>query len=92
MEWLLERTRTERSFIFSQLFPEGVTLRRLVSTFLAMLELTRLKRLRLRQHEAFADIVAEAVVETPAEETPASDGPIVENPLETAAIPPTVAS
>jgi hypothetical protein len=57
-----------------------------------MLELTRLKRLRLRQHEAFADIVAEAVVETPAEETPASDGPIVENPLETAAIPPTVAS
>ena len=92
MEWLLERTRTERSFIFSQLFPEGVTLRRLVSTFLAMLELTRLKKLRLRQHEAFADIVAEAVVDTPAEETPIIDAPIVENPLETAANPPTVTS
>ena len=80
MEWLLERTQGARSFVFSQLFPEGVTLRRLVATFLAMLELTRLKKLRIRQSEAFADIVAEAVEETP----------IVENPLETTLIPPTV--
>ena len=80
MEWLLERTQTERSFLFSQLFPEGVTLRRLVATFLAMLELTRLRKLRIRQSEAFADIIAEAVI----------DQPIVENPLETAANPPTV--
>ena len=80
MEWLLAKTQTERSFIFSQLFPDGVTLRRLVATFLAMLELTRLKKLRIRQHEAFADIVAEAVL----------DEPIVENPLETAVNPPTV--
>jgi segregation and condensation protein A len=80
MEWLLERTQTERSFLFSQLFPEGVTLRRLVATFLAMLELTRLRKLRIRQSEAFADIVAEAVI----------DQPIMENPLETAANPPTV--
>lgn len=65
MEWLLERTQSTKSFIFSQLFPEGVTLRRLVATFLAMLELTRLKKLRIRQHEAFADIVAEAVDDTP---------------------------
>jgi segregation and condensation protein A len=80
MEWLLDRTQTEKSFVFSQLFPEGVTLRKLVATFLAMLELTRLKKLRIRQSEAFTDIVVEAVVEEP----------IVENPLETAAIPPTV--
>ena len=80
MEWLLERTQTGRSFIFSQLFPEGVTLRRLVATFLAMLELTRLKKLRLRQDEAFADIVGE----------PVGVDPIVENPLETGPIPPTV--
>jgi segregation and condensation protein A len=80
MEWLLERIQTERSFIFSQLFPDGVTLRRLVATFLAMLELTRLKKLRIRQTEAFTDIVGEAVVEDP----------IVENPLETARNPPTV--
>jgi segregation and condensation protein A len=75
MEWLLSRTRTERSFIFSHLFPEGVTLRRLVATFLAVLELTRLKKLRLRQDDAFTDIVCSAVEE---------------NPLETVANPPTV--
>src|SRR5262245_29648614 len=46
MEWLLQRIQTEKRFIFSQLFPEGLTLRRLVATFLAVLELTRLKHLR----------------------------------------------
>ncbi len=69
MEWLLGRIETERTFLFSALFPEGVTLRRLVATFLAMLELTRLKKLRLRQTEAFGDIAID----------------VVENPLETAA-------
>jgi segregation and condensation protein A len=75
MEWLLERTQREKSFVFSRLFPDGVTLRRLVATFLAMLELTRLKKLRLRQDEAFADIICDGVVE---------------NPLETVGNPPTV--
>ena len=70
MEWLLERTRTETSFIFSALFPQGVSLRRLVATFLAVLELTRLKKLRLRQTEAFADILCDAVVENPLETPP----------------------
>jgi segregation and condensation protein A len=84
MEWLLARTQTEKSFVFSSLFPEGVTLRRLVATFLAMLELTRLKKLRLRQDEAFTDIVAEAVEEHPI-------ATILENPLETTPNPPTVA-
>lgn len=76
MEWLLARTQTEKSFVFSQLFPEGVTLRKLVATFLAMLELTRLKRLRLRQNEAFTDIVCEAVVESSLE-TPALASTVV---------------
>ncbi len=76
MEYLLERTRTAKSFLFSQLFPGQVSFRKLVATFLAVLELTRLRRLRLRQAEAFADIVCEAV------ET--------EIPLETAANPSTV--
>ena len=76
MEWLLQRTQTERSFVFSGLFPQGVTLRRLVATFLAMLELTRLKRLRIRQNEAFADILVE----------------VVEKPLESAAAPITVSA
>jgi len=70
MEWLLERSQGGKSFVFSQLFPEGVTLRRLVATFLAMLELTRLKKLRIRQSEAFTDIVVEAVLpEVPVETT-----------------------
>lgn len=67
MEWILARTQTARSFVFSQLFPNGTTLRRLVATFLAMLELTRLKKLRLRQDEAFTDILCEAVVDSPLE-------------------------
>ena len=70
MEWLLARTQTEKTFVFSHLFPNGVTLRRLVATFLAMLELTRLKKLRVRQNEAFSDINVE-VVENPLETPPA---------------------
>lgn len=84
MEWLLLRIQTERSFIFSQLFPEGVTLRRLVATFLAMLELTRLKKLRIRQTEAFTDIFIDAVEEDVATVPPALlDRSAIENPLET---------
>ena len=67
MEWLLARMRTERSFVFSSLFPEGASLRRLVATFLAMLELTRLRQLRLRQDETFSDIVCDACDENPLE-------------------------
>ncbi len=70
MEWILARVRTETSFVFSGLFPGGVSLRRLVATFLAVLELTRLRKLRLRQDEAFSDIICDAVVENPLE-TPA---------------------
>jgi len=67
MEWLLGRLERGGTFIFAQLFPEGVSLRRLVATFLAALELTRLGRLRLRQNEAFTDIIGEAVPERPLE-------------------------
>ena len=87
MEWLLERTQTTKSFIFSQLFPGGVTLRRLVATFLAMLELTRLRKLRIRQHEAFADIVAEAVEDTPILPEPALETPAVAEAEPSAATP-----
>ena len=67
MEWLLGKLRTEKSFVFSQLFPEGPTLRRLVATFLAVLELTRLGQLRLSQDEMFSDILCRAAEETPLE-------------------------
>jgi segregation and condensation protein A len=67
MEWLLGKMRAEKSFLFSGLFGEGVSLRRLVATFLAALELTRLRKMRLRQNEAFTDIVCEAADENPLE-------------------------
>jgi segregation and condensation protein A len=70
MEWLLARVQQEKSFVFSHLFPEGVTLRRLVATFLAMLELTRLSKFRLRQNDAFTDIICEVREQNPLE-TPA---------------------
>ena len=67
MEWLLERMRIERVFVFSRLFDQGVSLRRLIATFLAVLELTRLRKMRLKQDETFADIVCEAADENPLE-------------------------
>lgn len=63
MEKLLARLSVQKHFIFSELFPGTVTLRMLVATFLAVLELTRLKKLRIQQDEAFTDIVCTAVEE-----------------------------
>ena len=63
MEFLLSRMKTQPRFAFSELFAMTVSLRLLVATFLAVLELTRLKRLRVRQDETFADILCEAVTE-----------------------------
>lgn len=104
MEYLLERIKTQKTFIFSQLFEHRITLRMLVATFLAVLELTRLKKLRVQQDESFADIVCTAVDETaaapaPGEETPVAEGApaavasvtVEEKPLETPTEPPTVA-
>jgi segregation and condensation protein A len=71
MEFVLTRIKTQKSFVFSQLFTEKISLRRLVATFLAVLELTRLRKLRLEQTEAFADILCTAVEEN-ALETPAA--------------------
>jgi len=70
MEWLLGRMATERSFVFSKLFDSAVTLRRLVATFLAVLELTRLGRIHLRQSAAFDDILCDAADEKPLETAP----------------------
>lgn len=70
MEYILTRVQTDREFTFSSLFTTKISLRTLVATFLAMLELTRLKKLTLRQDEAFADIYCTAVIETSVE-TPA---------------------
>lgn len=75
MEMILRKIQTERSFVFSSLFSGRITVRLLVATFLAVLELTRLNKLRVRQDEAFTDIHCTAVETTAPVET--------ENPLET---------
>ena len=71
MEWLLTKIQTQRSFLFSDLFTGQITVRFLVATFLAVLELTRMNRLRINQDEAFSDIVCEArEIEIPLETMP----------------------
>jgi segregation and condensation protein A len=56
MELILARLQRESSFGFSTLFEGKISLRTLIVTFLAVLELTRLKRLRIRQNAAFTEI------------------------------------
>ena len=76
MERILELIKTEKIFVFTSLLPEKLNVRILVSTFLAVLELTRLKKLRLQQDEAFTDIVCTAVeIEIPLE-SPAEPGTV----------------
>jgi segregation and condensation protein A len=65
MEMLLARLQTQPTFVFSQLFDKKTSLRALIATFLAVLELTRLKKLRLQQDDTFSDIICTAVEENP---------------------------
>ncbi len=71
MEIILKRIAHEPRFIFSSLLPGRTTLRNLVSTFLAVLELTRMRKIRVQQDEHFADIVIDRV---PDVLPPASEG------------------
>ena len=63
MEDILERLRVEKSFAFTSLLPEKLTVAVLVSTFLACLELARLGKLVVRQDEVFAEIYCDARAE-----------------------------
>jgi len=56
MELILDRLKRDVEFAFSSLFEDRISLRVLIVTFLAVLELTRLKRLRVRQDTVFAEI------------------------------------
>ena len=57
MEMLIAKIRSEPVFNFSSLFEGPIGLRRLVTTFIAILELTRLKRLKVEQNDAFSDFM-----------------------------------
>ncbi len=65
MEELLALTRTRPTFLFTELFTERVTIRVLVATFIAVLELTRLRKLRIHQDDAYTDIICPAIDEPP---------------------------
>lgn len=60
MEDILRRVRSEKSFSFTSLLPEKLTVAVLVSTFLACLELARLGQIVVRQDEVFAEIYCDA--------------------------------
>ncbi len=62
MEHILKRMSETPVFLFSELFENAASLLTVVTTFLALLELTRLRKLQLKQHEAFADIECTAVL------------------------------
>lgn len=61
MEYILDRMQIEKKFLFSELFEKNASLINIVTTFLALLELTRLRKLTLQQHKSFADIECLAV-------------------------------
>lgn len=71
MELIMARALSESSFTFSSILGDRTTLRTLISTFLAILELTRLSRLRIRQDELFSDFICDVVPEGATEGTPA---------------------
>lgn len=84
MEFILKRLETESHFTFTSLFPEGQShsLINIVATFLAILELTRLGHLTLRQEAQFGEIYCDKSdpkpIETeslPTEEEPAPSTP-----------------
>ena len=56
MEFVLARLQSKKDFLFSELFEASTSLNTIVATFLAVLELTRLGHLHIRQDQAFADI------------------------------------
>lgn len=59
MELILNRMKQDSHFLFSELFESSTTLTTIVASFLAVLELTRLGKIRLQQDSAFADIRCE---------------------------------
>ena len=56
MEKIIDKLKREREFLFSTLFTKRDSLVHLVASFLAILELSRLKQLTLEQDSHFTDI------------------------------------
>ncbi|MGB0744029.1 MAG: segregation and condensation protein A [Opitutales bacterium] len=60
MELILNKIKHGSSFRFSELFESTTTLTTIVASFLAVLELARLGKIRLQQDSAFADIYCQS--------------------------------
>jgi len=56
MDEIVERLREQRSLSWKQTFEEGRSLSEMVCIFLAILELMRLRKVRVRQSKSFGDI------------------------------------
>mgnify|MGYP006081307235 FL=1 len=59
MEFILLRFKQKPNFLFSELFEATTTITTIVATFLAVLELTRLGEILIKQDRAFSDIRCE---------------------------------
>jgi segregation and condensation protein A len=56
VELILKRLRANKELLFHSLFPEGASRMVMVATFLALLELIRLRKLVAAQERPFAEI------------------------------------
>jgi len=70
IESLLQKLNQKRHMNFSDLFGEATSRTEVVVTFLALLELIRLRKLLIQQSEAFGDIEISRSEETPVEPPP----------------------
>jgi len=68
MEMILKRIAFEPRFTFSSLLPGKTSLRNLVATFIAVLELTRMHKIRVSQDKHFEDIFIDRRDPEPAKE------------------------
>lgn len=71
MEVIIERLKIQKSFTFTSLLPEKITIPMLSTTFLACLELARLGQMTVRQNELFGEIYCDA--REPGEAVPAPE-------------------
>lgn len=81
MEVIIERLKTQKSFTFTSLLPEKITIPMLATTFLACLELARLGQMTVRQDDLFGEIYCDA--RDPGEEiaAPANGEQVHDDPL-----------
>ena len=63
MEYIIDRLKTEKTFTFTSLLNEKPTVYAVVATFLALLELARLKQIDVRQDDSFSEIQCERLDE-----------------------------